>query len=314
MCYQARVLSRGLRGAVGSVVTLGVMLASTGTARAELSVERSDGADSCPDTASFAERVRDGAAESTASEITVRFEHTGSGFRSWVLMAGGKRRSLADDAPTCDGLAEATVLAVKLALDLDREPAIAPPAAPPPAETVAAAPAKTETPFAEASATGVLAFGLGTPFASGARAGGALVVAGGRWSIGITGLVLPATTREIGGGTVDTSILGGGIEGCWRLPLGATFLVALCGRTEIMRLEGSAHGFARTEEHASPLVAATLLGRGRVRIAGPAALFVEAGAVLPFVRDRFAIDTVGVVYDPPIVAATTGIGVVVDFE
>jgi hypothetical protein len=110
------------------------------------------------------------------------------------------------------------------------------------------------------------------------------------------------------------SIAGGGIEGCGRLPIGRSLLLALCGRTEAMRLEGTARGFPRVEQHARPLFAGTLLGRARARIAGPVALFAEAGAVVPFVRDRFAIDTVGLVYDPPVVAATTGIGIVMDFE
>ena len=36
--------------------------------------------------------------------------------------------------------------------------------------------------------------------------------------------------------------------------------------------------------------------------------------MVPFVRERFSIDTVAVVYDPPVLAAATGIGVLVDFE
>ena len=79
-------------------------------------------------------------------------------------------------------------------------------------------------------------------------------------------------------------------------------------------MQGTAHGFPRTESQGRPLFAGSLLGRARTPIAGPLALFVEAGAVVPFVRERFAIDTVGVVYDPPIVAAATGIGLTMDFE
>jgi len=56
------------------------------------------------------------------------------------------------------------------------------------------------------------------------------------------------------------------------------------------------------------------LGRARAKVAGPIALFAEAGVVLPIVRERFSIDTVGVVYEAPVLGATTGIGAVVDFE
>lgn len=303
------------------VMTLG----ASRSARADLQVERSDGADSCPDTASFANRMREGGAVPAAgtAEIKVRFEHTPDGYHSWIRMADGKHRSLADDAASCDGLAEATVLAVKLALDLEAAPAVGaapapvPSPAPPPKVEGAVPPpsvARPASPVAEISAGGVLAFGLGSPVASGVRAGAALVLGRGRWSIGLTGLALPAQTRAVGDGTVDVSILGGGIEGCGRSPIGRSLLLALCGRAEAMSLVGSAHGFARTEEHARPLLAGTLLGRARARVAGPVALFVEAGAVVPFVRERFAIDTVGVVYDPPVVAAAAGIGIVVDFE
>ena len=300
------------------------------TARADVRVERSDDAASCPDTAAFADRLRDAAAKEPAvatSRISVRFEHTAHGYRSWIRTADGKQRSLADDAPNCDGVAEATVLAVRLALELEA-PAVEAPAAEAPAvaaplpspATADAGPApsvsapRRAAPFAEIAASGVVVFGLASPVASGARAGAALVLAHGHVSLGLTGIVLPSQTRNIGPGTVDLSVLGGGIEGCGRLPIGAALLLALCGRAEAMSLDGSSHGFDRVETHARPLLAGTLLGRARARIAEPVALFVEAGALVPLARERFSIDTVGVVYDPPAVAAATGIGVVVDFE
>jgi hypothetical protein len=294
-------------------------LGASRTAQADLRVERSDGADSCPDAAAFANRMRDAGAPQPAfatGEITVRFAHTASGFRSWVGTADGKHRSLADDAPTCDGLAEATILAVKMALELEGAPAVV--SAPPPAVAdelphEEAAPRRA-APFVETSASGAVVFGLGSPVAAGVRAGAGLVLGQGRWSIGLTGLALPSQTRSIGEGTVGVSVLGGGVEGCGRLPVGRSVLLALCGRAEAMSLDGSAHGFARTESHARPVFTASLLGRARAKVAGPVALFVEAGALVPFARERFAIDTVGVVYDPPVVGAATGIGMLVDFE
>ena len=312
------MLSRGLRLALGWGVALVMTLGASRAARADLHVERTEGADSCPDAVSFAHRVRDAGAEEPAMatrDIRVRFEHAANGYRSWVSTADGKHRSLADDAPNCDGLAEATVLAVKLALEVEPAPAIAPA---PPTEVADVAPAasvpRRAVPFAEVSASGVVAFGLASPVAFGVRAGAGLVLGQGRGSIGITGLVLPSQTRNVGEGTVDVSVLGGGVEGCGRLPTGRSVLLALCGRAEAMSLDGTAHGFARAENHTRPVFAGTLLGSARARVAGPLALFVEAGAVVPFARERFSIDTVGVVYDPPVVGAATGIGVLVDFE
>ena len=288
-------------------------------AGAEVRVERSDGADSCPDGASFATRMRDDAADpaTPVRSVTVRFERTPRGYRSSVLTSDGMQRSLADEASSCDGLAEATLLAVKLALDLSDAPAseAAPATAPaPPRETPEPAPARRSTVGVEAFAGGLLAFGIGSPVAPGIRGGAALTIGDGRWSIGVTGLVLPAQTRDLGGGTVDVSVAGGGIEACGRARVGRPLLLALCGRAEVMSIEGSAHGFARVESRARPLFAGTLLGRARARVAGPVAAFVEAGAVIPIVRERFEIDRVGVVYDPPIVGATAAIGVLVDFE
>jgi hypothetical protein len=295
-----------------------MILGAPRTARADLRVERAEGAESCPDAAAFVERMGDGGAPSLTGRgsIEVRFEPTAEGYRARVQMPGGKHRVLADDAPTCDGLAEATALAVKLAFELDEPPAVAPAASPPlrDEDSGAAELVGPRAAGAEISASGVLAVGLASPAAPGLRAGAALLLGRDRWSIGVTGIVLPAQAREVAGGTVRVSVLGGGVEGCRRLPVGDTMLLAVCGRVEAMRLEGSASGFARSEERARPLFAGTLLGRARRTLAGPAALFVEAGGVVPFVRERFALDGVGVVYDPPVVAFTAGIGVLVDFE
>jgi hypothetical protein len=319
---------------LGSVVVLATTVGVPRVARADLHVERSGGADSCPDAASFASRLRDGSEEQPADsrDIDVRFERTEKGYHASIIMPNGVHRSLADDASSCDALAEATLLAVRLALDvLDvpaNEAAPSPSPSPPipavstlsplspaaPAEVAAPPPDVRRSPFAEISASGVLMFGIGSPVAPGVRAGGALTVGAGRWSIGLTGLVLPAHSRDIGDGSVDVSVFGGGIEGCRQARIGRTILVALCGRLEAMALEGSSRGFARVENHAVPLFAGTLLGRARMTVAGPVSLFAEAGAEIPFLRQRFSIDTIGVVYDPPIVAAATGIGVLVDFE
>jgi hypothetical protein len=132
--------------------------------------------------------------------------------------------------------------------------------------------------------------------------------------VGITRLVLPTQVRDIAEGTVGVTVYGGGIEGCGLGTLGRTFGLAFCARTEAMALEGSSSGFPRSMTKVRPLVAGTLLGRARAEIVGPVAVFVEAGALVAVVRERFAIDSVGVVYDPPLVAAVTGIGIVVDFR
>lgn len=319
------MLRRALRLALASFVAVVASLAGARVAHADVHVERSAEAEACPDAASFESRIRESGEEGAtgSSSIEVRFERTMRGYRSLVRTADGKERTIAEDAATCDGLAEATVLAVKLALDLDgarspdppRSAASGPTAsaddgALPPASSAS----RRAAPAAEVSASGVVAFGLASRAAAGVRAGGAVVLGGGRWSLGITGLALPSQTHRVGDGTVDVTVLGGGIEGCGRVRGRGRLQLALCARAEALRLAGSADGFPRAESRVRPLFTSSLLGRARVPVAGPVAVVAEAGAVLPIVRERFAIDTLGVVYEPPVVGATTGIGAVVDFE
>jgi len=88
----------------------------------------------------------------------------------------------------------------------------------------------------------------------------------------------------------------------------------LCGRAEVARLSGQARGFLVNEEGARPLVTTSLLLRAQRRLFGPIGLYGEFGGVVPLVRERFEIQRVGLVYDPPLVAATTALGAIVDFE
>lgn len=117
-----------------SLVAVAAILLAPRTARADVRVERSEGADSCPDSASFAARIRvnESRSDESLARSTVHFERTPKGYRSSVVTSDGMRRSLADDAASCDGIAEAT-LAVKLALDLSVAPAPAPAPEPEPA-------------------------------------------------------------------------------------------------------------------------------------------------------------------------------------
>src|SRR5690349_16870804 len=123
----------GVRAALVAVAAIVATFGASRVAHADVRVERSADAESCPDAQSFRERMREGASETGAksAEITVRFERAGNGYRSLVRVAEGEPRSLVDDAPSCDGLAEATALAVKLVLDLEAARPATPPASGP---------------------------------------------------------------------------------------------------------------------------------------------------------------------------------------
>jgi hypothetical protein len=280
-------------------------------ARADVHVQRSEDAPSCPDAAWVAERL---AAESVSSdaEITVLFERIEGGHRAVVRSGDGRARTLTDDSADCAGLAEAAYLSVKLALETDPSPPARTVAVPNGTREEPSRVARPSLPVAEASLAGVMAVGLGRRATPGMRASASLLLGASRWSLGITGAVFPSQTSEVAGGTLSTSLAGGGIEGCRRASLGSLGL-ALCSRFEAMRLVGSAAGFDRSESHARPLFVGSILGRAQHKL-GPIAAFVEVAAVAPVVRERFAIDTIGVVYESPIVAGAGGIGVALDFE
>jgi hypothetical protein len=233
------------------------------------------------------------------------------------------------DDVACDALADATLVVVRLALDVESAPPEPPPK---PSERIVEEPAKeapspdrAETSPAsgdrrssnaiEVLAGGAVAAGLGGSVGKGARIGAAWLFDRRRWSIGVTGLALAPETRTFEKGTVEVGLLGGGLEGCGRAATASGVIAgALCARGEMFRLSGAASGFARNEEHARPLAALGLALRGKVRIAPPFGAFAEIAASAPLARERFAIDGAGVVYEPPIVAGTAAAGLSVDFE
>lgn len=296
------------------------VVATTQHAHAEVRVERSSEAASCPDTAALLERVRDGEAPAAHEPLLiVRFHRTPTGFRASIA-SNGTERSLDDDATSCEGLAEATAVAVKLALDSAATPG--PPAPTPPTlgETPSQEPSRPTAAPAEPrksleiGARAVLLFGLIDPVAPGAHVGASFVSRHRAWSIGVTGLVLPTQTRALGEGAVDTSAIGGGVEGCARFPAAERLAFGLCARAEVLRLAGHARGYTEADSRARALFTGAALGRVAARIAGPVSVTLEAGAVVPFVRERFAIEGAGVAYEPPIVAAMAGTGLLVDFR
>jgi hypothetical protein len=293
---------------------------------ASLRVERAAGAEACPDPASFETRAREGATVRDR-DMTVRFQKTRNGYASAIRTSDGMTRALED--PTCDALADATLVVVRLALEDDSP---SPPAPAPargaedgraPATAVEDAdgrdrpardPSKTPAASLEIAAGPAAASGLGGSFAPGVRVGAGWTFGGRHWALGLTGLALAPQTHPVEQGSVEISVLGGGVEGCRRAATEReSFAVALCARAELFALAGAAQGFARNESHTRPLATAGLVLRGRAAIAGPLGWFAEMGAMVPLAREQFAIDGAGVIYDPPAVALAGATGPSLDF-
>jgi hypothetical protein len=311
-----------------AVVVLGTLLASQRADAAEIHVERGNGAEACPDPSTLEARARE-SVKTSSRDVAIRFARTSNGYASSIRTSDGMIRALED--ARCDALADATLVIVRLALDVE-SPAPAASAAPSPTpanEPVSASSSdRVDAPVREresengAHSTGVellaggaAAAGLGVSIGKGARLGAAWLFDRRRWSIGVTGLALAPETRTFEKGEVEVGVLGGGLEGCGRAATTSGAIAgALCARGEIFRLSGSASGFARNDEHARPLAAMGLVLRGKMRIARPFGLFAELAASVPLARERFSIDGAGVVYEPPIVAGTAAAGLSVDFE
>jgi hypothetical protein len=297
-----------------AVVVASVWLGWTATASAaDVVVERSEDAEPCPGPSAFRDRVLDDDRGSSRT-VRVRFERSEHGFIATVQTTEGRRRL---EDPSCDALAEATLVVVRLALDEvsstpaeERSSADAGPTPPPQVPAAARRSSRVEV-----LAGGAAALGLGVPFAPGVRIAAGVAFADARLSAGLTGIYLPATTRSLPPGEVAIELLGGGAEACGRATTSSQSLgVALCARAELSRLQGTARGYGRNKERGRPLPTAGLVLRGVGRVLGPIGIFAEAAAVVPLARERFHIEGAGVVYDPPAVAATGAVGASVDFE
>jgi len=330
---------RGVGSAIVTGATLGVLvLAARPASAADIRVERADGAEACPDPNAFQARIREIWSRSSR-DLSIRFGPTRKGFAATVRTSDGMMRSLEDDS--CDALADATLVVVRLAAEEPASGEREAPVVPPPTSSSAGlepAPERDEARAADARSRAWLggelllgaaaAIGLQGGLGGGARASGALVFGGGRFSLGLTGLWLAPVASSpgsssagspagssAGSGKIEVGILGGGLEACARAAVAARMVsFAVCPRGEVFRLSGEASGFARNESRGRALIAASLVLRGKVRIAGPAGVFVEAAATFPLTNERFAVDGLGIVYDPPVLAGIGAAGLALEFE
>ena len=269
--------------------------------------------------------------EGAGEKVFVAFDRDGDERRASIATASGQMRTLRDVAADCDGLAEAVVLALVLHADgeekeekAEPEHAITPttpkpevratlPTAVDRVDRLDGKPSLKASPFLRMAAGATSEIAAIRDVAFGAQIAAHLGPKGGFWSVGAIGVWLPQTSIDVGAGVANVSYVGAGVEACLRRSLGVLQGEA-CARGEGGSLIGHANGFAANESHARPLFAAGLTARGLIAIGGPLSLYLEGSLRVPIHRERFAIEGIGTVYDPPAIGAGAGGGAAVSFQ
>jgi hypothetical protein len=225
-----------------------------------------------------------------------------------VIRVGGTSvRVLSAHGRNCTALAQAT--AVTLAMLIDSDDSMPPPAAPkphPPPESKPAPPTaalevqRPRTAIAGGPAVGVAGLaGVLGPVAPALLAEGELRV--GRFRGGIGVLWGLGHTLSLGPGSVRESLVAGTFRGCLGLTEDPALRLDLCTGLFGGALGAEARGFTSNFEHRRPwLVLPVELSLAR--LSGPIGWELSASALTMLVEHDFAIDGVGVAYHSPPVA------------
>jgi hypothetical protein len=250
-------------------------------------------------------------------------EPSGSGWQlSLTLFDGARERSRVLTAPSCSELARAAGVALALALEpeaagelpapepagssvahQESEPGLEANAlGPMSVETAAAAPIELEWRLEAAAlfdgvALGAPAPGLGVSF--GARRGALSGFAHGAW--------LPAQREGVnGGGSVEFSLLAGGVRACYELARGLLEVDA-CGGVELGRLAASGERLDDAASFADWWLAPSLgVALGSV-VAGPLYFRAGADALVPVLREAYRVNDSVLVHRAPSVGVRGGV-------
>jgi hypothetical protein len=239
-----------VRALSSSVLALATIAASDASAQRHASFALERGAETCPDEAAIADRVRERLGYDPFVDwpdigIEVEVGAAEGGFRATIAVrdTGGRIGERVIEAPSCEEISDDIVLAVSIAIDPELtmggpappDPAPEPPAPepPPPPEP----PAPAEEPVAGTVLLGVTG-GLGTTpgFAIGGRIEG-----GVRWSsfsLAAGATVRIPSSRALDDGEVEGSLVTGDVAACgWLASLYG------CGLVSAGAFLGSASGF-----------------------------------------------------------------------
>ncbi len=281
---------------------------------AVLRVTRQEGAESCPDEAALLLRVESIRGKTTHSPnvYEVTFGRDSGGLSASIRSGQGARsRVLRDRGPSCSALERATAVTIALLLDSDAD--AAPKEAPPAAPVREDRPMLAEPSPKPAPVHGTLSFGGGAvvgvlaPIAPALFADGGIALGRFRTSIGVFGVF--AQTTELAPGAVRQSLLSGFARTCLAPVRSGALRLDVCSGIYAGVSKAQASGFTRNESATTPWLALPL----ELALASVSPSFgweLGAAALVPLRHHEFAVDGVGVAYEPTAVGGLLSLRVV----
>jgi hypothetical protein len=310
--YLEASLFVSMRIAASLVVTALMTLSPAAGAekRPTLVVDRSAGAERCPDAGALGarvEQIRGKPSNDWPTSYRVTFAKREDGFVATLRTDGGSGsvRTLEYDGTECAALGQAVAVTLALLFDSDVEQMRAAPREPAPAPSTVATtkkPPPALSPSRDASlALGPVAlFGVIRPIAPALAAEAGLAFRHVRVSAGA--LVAWPQTTSLGPGTVREELLSGFARSCLATWRGGALRFDVCTGILVGAIAAEAEGYTRNENRTRAWIAlpleAALGGR-----AAPIGWELSLAALLPLVRSDFTVDGVGTAYESPPVGA-----------
>jgi hypothetical protein len=273
-----------------------------------LVVERSAGAEQCPDAAALSariEQIRGRADHELVNGYRVLFTRREDVFTAVISTGpnGVNVRVLENTGPNCSALGNATAVTLALLFDSDVKERPPPPSLPAPAVVVETPSAPVERPPPPRYVTlalGAVGFaGVLRPVSPGVIADSGM--AGPNWRMSIGALWAFPQTIPLGSGSVREQWLGGFSRACLAPWAGASIRFDICSGAVFALVTAEGLGYSRNERRTEPWVAVPLeLALASYR--APFGWELGAGALAPLRRRDFSIDGLGVAYHSPPVA------------
>lgn len=294
-----------------------------------LVVQRAPAASDCLDAVALADRVT----LLTGRRALVAAAGVGGGFAfevqilkseegyTAIVLAGGKTRQIEDPGPTCTSLSDALTLTLAILVDADAAPQAPPPEPPPPPPAPTPMPTFVPPPPPARPAPRYGPTLLLSPFIglseglSGSLVPAVVLVndlrvyrplsllAGFTW--------MPSQDFPLGPGRVEVQLMYGQIAPClstWNLFEGRV-RVGGCVQLNIGGLRGKAIGYPESREVTRPWASVGLTGLLDVLVVGPFYWSARLGGFVTATQESFAIDGLGVAFDPPPVGLLVGTGI-----